>query len=271
MTVPAGARRLAALLALCLAPAAPTPASAQTLAETGGYGAPPPGLAAALDRLVAAYPDHLAGHDGITLFWRDGTAMPVSDGRTGKSFDALLNAPDIDDMFAFPYPAGTAAPAQAAGDPGRIRFEPFFLKMYGDCRAGQSDLAAVRWIDGGTVRVTRVNDVHLRLQRVADRLAALPASLRAAIAPSSGGYNCRAIAGTDRLSVHAFGAAVDGAAPRAAYWLWDEAPRRATRAPSDFMPPEVVAIFESEGFIWGGHWHHYDTMHFEYRPELLPR
>src|SRR5262245_1812136 len=27
--------------------------------------------------------------------------------------------------------------------------------------------------------------------------------------------------------------------------------------------------FEKYGFIWGGHWYHYDTMHFEYRPELL--
>lgn len=26
---------------------------------------------------------------------------------------------------------------------------------------------------------------------------------------------------------------------------------------------------EKHGFIWGGCWYHYDTMHFEYRPELL--
>ena len=32
---------------------------------------------------------------------------------------------------------------------------------------------------------------------------------------------------------------------------------------------EVVEIFEKYGFIWGGKWYHYDTMHFEYRPELL--
>jgi D-alanyl-D-alanine carboxypeptidase len=25
----------------------------------------------------------------------------------------------------------------------------------------------------------------------------------------------------------------------------------------------------SYGFIWGGKWYHYDTMHFEYRPELM--
>jgi hypothetical protein len=30
-----------------------------------------------------------------------------------------------------------------------------------------------------------------------------------------------------------------------------------------------VEIFEKHGFIWGGRWYHYDTMHFEYRPEIL--
>jgi hypothetical protein len=35
------------------------------------------------------------------------------------------------------------------------------------------------------------------------------------------------------------------------------------------IPFEVVEPFEAEGFIWGGKWYHYDTMHFEYRPELF--
>ena len=26
---------------------------------------------------------------------------------------------------------------------------------------------------------------------------------------------------------------------------------------------------ERHGFIWGGKWYHYDTLHFEYRPGLL--
>ena len=34
---------------------------------------------------------------------------------------------------------------------------------------------------------------------------------------------------------------------------------------------EIVDIFERHGFIWGGKWYHYDTMHFEHRPELLSR
>ena len=35
------------------------------------------------------------------------------------------------------------------------------------------------------------------------------------------------------------------------------------------IPTEIIDIFERRGFIWGGKWSHYDTMHFEYRPELL--
>jgi hypothetical protein len=34
-------------------------------------------------------------------------------------------------------------------------------------------------------------------------------------------------------------------------------------------PVAVVRAFEEQGFIWGGRWPRYDTMHFEYHPELL--
>ncbi len=34
------------------------------------------------------------------------------------------------------------------------------------------------------------------------------------------------------------------------------------------MPPTVL-VFERQGFVWGGKWFFFDTMHFEYRPELL--
>jgi D-alanyl-D-alanine carboxypeptidase len=27
--------------------------------------------------------------------------------------------------------------------------------------------------------------------------------------------------------------------------------------------------FERAGFIWGGKWYHFDTFHFEYRPEII--
>ena len=53
------------------------------------------------------------------------------------------------------------------------------------------------------------------------------------------------------------------------YWLWQKPGPDGLLVPKNRMPMEVVEAFERHGFIWGGRWHHYDTMHFEYRPELL--
>src|SRR5581483_11376457 len=50
---------------------------------------------APLDRLIRAYPDALASHDRTTLFWKDGTAMPISDGRADKSFEEKLRHASI--------------------------------------------------------------------------------------------------------------------------------------------------------------------------------
>jgi len=90
------------------------------------------------------------------------------------------------------------------------------------------------------------------------------------------GYNWREIAGTQRMSYHSWGLAIDIQPKRlggkAIYWQWERGRNR------DWMlvplenrwnpPDQVIEIFEKEGFIWGGKWPFYDNMHFEYRPEL---
>ena len=35
------------------------------------------------------------------------------------------------------------------------------------------------------------------------------------------------------------------------------------------IPAEIIQVFERHGFISGARWYHFDTMHFEFRPELL--
>lgn len=263
------AAALGALLFFAGAVAARTPAGA---AER--YGAPPADISARLDRLVAAYPGFLAGHDGVMLYWRDGGApTPISDGRVDKSWSEFLGRPDIDDMLAQDYPLGPATAPGFRQDPGRVRVEPFFTRIYGDCRERAPRMAAVRWVDGRTLRVTSVNGVAARLDRVARKIEQLPNRLRKFAAPSAGVFNCRVIAGTTRLSAHSFAAAVDINVQFAHYWRWTKAPADNPARPLPFrnsIPLEIVEIFESEGFIWGGRWYHYDTMHFEYRPELLP-
>src|SRR6476469_7759487 len=88
---------------------------------------------AAVAALVKAYPDFLERIDGNDLVWKDGTRQRIDDGKGTKSFEAMLDDPDIKDMFALTYPAGDKGLAPAINfDPGRIRYMPLFLKMYGD-------------------------------------------------------------------------------------------------------------------------------------------
>ncbi len=221
--------------------------------------------------LVAAYPDQFGGIEGNDLVWRDGTRMPISDGVTGKDFDTLLDHPDIDDMFAMPYRPGP--PADVPGlneDPGRIRYEPLFAKMYGDCGKGEvaPHMRKVAWLSG-SVRFTTVNGAADHLAAVVADLKKLPPSMTKYLVPSAGTYNCRAIAGTNRKSMHAYGAAIDISTRFTDYWRWTK-PVNGLYPYRNKIPFEIADIFERHGFIWGGKWYHYDTMHFEYRPELLP-
>jgi hypothetical protein len=223
----------------------------------------------ALEALIRAYPDQLAGYDATGLILRDGTRMPLSDGRPSKSFEEALRQGSILDQLSLPYPTGVSAAAFGPqSDPGRIRNRAFFDKMYGDCWRGEvaPRLVSVVWLPrswGRSVRVTSINGVAQRLAEVSDELDALPAAVKRYLRPPAGTYSCRTVADTGEPSMHAWGAAIDINAAHADYWLWGRG------APVNTIPAEIVEIFERHGFIWGGKWSHYDTMHFEYRPELL--
>jgi hypothetical protein len=243
---------------------ASAPASAQPVdAEAAGR------------RLVAAYPEFLTGVENGRLVWTDGTRMPLDSGRGPRDARHLLDDPDLKDMFAWPYPAGQPASPPGIGvDPGRIRFQPLFDKMYGDCTRGETaaKLVEIVWLPrkaAQRLRITRVNGVAARLEAVSRELDALPARFDAFLAPAAGTYNCRPIAGTRRPSVHGAGIAIDIALKHAHYWRWSKPGGDGRHRFRNDIPPEIVAIFEKHGFIWGGRWYHYDTMHFEYRPELL--
>jgi len=87
-----------------------------------------------------------------------------------------------------------------------------------------------------------------------------------------GTFNWRNISGTDRLSTHSFGMTIDINTRYANYWQWDCkcTDEKLKLTYRNRIPLKIVEVFEKHGFIWGGRWYHYDTMHFEYRPELLP-
>jgi len=90
-------------------------------------------------------------------------------------------------------------------------------------------------------------------------------------------WNWRNIADVKTRSNHAYGIAIDILPKKLnsleTYWLWTKNKKidwRFVPYSKRYSPPEaVIKIFEDYGFIWGGKWAFYDTMHFEYRPEIL--
>jgi hypothetical protein len=174
--------------------------------------------------------------------------------------------PDLIDMYEIRYPKGPVAPVlQPDFDPGRVRYEPMFAATFGD-PPSPDDLPTV-WFFGTRVRVHRrvVPALGRVVQKLNDAVRA-DLSLTKFLEHAGGGYARRHVAASTRMSPHAYGIAIDIGTERADYWLWT--PQR-TRKWRSRIPEAIVQAFESEGFIWGGRWYHYDTMHFEYRPELL--
>ena len=91
------------------------------------------------------------------------------------------------------------------------------------------------------------------------------------------GYNWRPIAGTRSRSYHSYGIAVD-LVPKSyrglhAYWRWAmphvEQWYSLPYEKRWMVHQPIVRDFEEQGLIWGGKWFFFDTMHFEYRPEIL--
>ena len=130
------------------------------------------------------------------------------------------------------------------------------------------------------VKMVIHSDIKPLLDRVSERIrfAALSdlsidewiAELRTS--PPSFGWNWRSIAGTTRRSNHSYGTAID-LLPRSlgglyTYWQWGTSDT--INRETHYLPPDaVIEAFQNYGFIWGGHWDLIDTMHFEYRPEIL--
>ena len=227
---------------------------------------------ATIASLVSAYPEFLDRIDAGDLVWKDGTRMHIDDGKGPKSLEDLLNDPDLKDMFAMRYPLGEKGiPPSSDFDPGRIRYAPLFTKMYGDCRTATANAAKVMWLRsqyGRSVAFTKINGAAAALQKVSDELDRLPPRLLEYLRPLQGTYNCRPIAETSRPSPHSFGIAIDIAQAHSDYWLWPK-PHPGHIAYKNQIPWEIIHAFENHGFIWGGKWYHYDTMHFEYRPEMI--
>ena len=238
-----------------------------------------PVIAPALLKLQKAYPGHFRISYPDHIVWNDGTVMTFNINIAGSEFSEHRHYPDLAAQMATPYLKGRDYPVPVPKnyDPGRTRYEPFFLKMYGESAEDvRKKLAPVRWLPRSSNRIlyaTTVNGVNEKLQAVSNELDLLPDNIKRYAVQSAGTFYWRHILDSHRLSPHSFGIAIDLDASLSHYWKWDYPGARGqqdinNKYTSD-IPVEIIEIFEKYGFIWGGKWYHYDTMHFEYRPELL--
>lgn len=246
------------------------------------YDALPEGLddAAQLDLycLRASYPE-IAGlvmdSNGLWLLVNGGRRVLYAQHADSGAASSHANsghgekgwAVDVRTSMAETYPLEPERPDTPYGvSPGRRRSYDLLGTIYGQ---NASEV-------GRQVRQTTLLGQALRLSAPAARaLARADARLAVAVREEAhlkdylkvdGGFVWRRIAGETRLSPHAYGIAVDLSPRLAPYWRWSKLrPHPMQRG----YPSAIVDAMEQAGFIWGGKWHEYDIMHFEYRPEII--
>lgn len=205
---------------------------------------------------------------GNEVIFADGSKAIFDDGEA-KDTAHLLNLADVEDTFAQPYPLFKPL-ALPSNDAGRYRNYELLDKIYGASEAEvKANLTGVVWLKthgGKTFKFNSKNGAAAALQAVSNELDALVAQkpeLLKFLDNPSGTFNWRVIAGTKRKSAHSYGIAIDINTDKSDYWRWSK-----DGSYRNQIPEEIVRVFEKHGFIWGGRWVSFDTMHFEYRPEF---
>jgi peptidoglycan LD-endopeptidase CwlK len=226
-----------------------------------------------LKRLEVAYPECIQEVSTKYITMKDGTRMPIR-----GSFPLIDKLVGL--FFNLDYSLGSISKEDRKRRDG---YEPLFRKMYGNSVAEVNEkLVTIYWMSNVfgksfPLKVTTVNGVDQKLRRISAELEKLPPQYYKYVSNPAGSFYWRRVAGESYLSAHSFGIAIDINSHYSNYWLWDF--QRSKRPLSQLayhkltyhnrIPMRIVEIFEKEGFFWGGRWYFYDTMHFEYRPDLL--
>ena len=220
--------------------------------------------------LLASYPHHILDYRNGYLILANNDSI-LYDDQCEKTFVEKLDDSDPEDMFAFAYYTDSIKPGYLQ-DAGRSRCEKLFKYMYGSSESEvRKHLIKISWF-GETILFTTINGASDSLKAVEQDLMRLYNinELRPYL-KSSGTLYWRKVRGANRLSAHSYGMTIDIGVAFSDYWLWKNPGKSETDKIiyTNKIPKEIVEVFERHGFIWGGRWYHYDTMHFEYRPEIL--
>lgn len=225
--------------------------------------------------LLLAYPEYIKdiekSAEGKLYVVMESGKKIIYDDEKEKSYEQKMADPDLQDTMELSYPLSPIDKLMELNDdPGRFRNYTLLKEVYGkDQKSIEGQLTTVN-VGGPACQFSKSNGAAQALKEAVSEAAALSREnnrVGGAAFPTSGTYNYRYIANTNRLSPHAFGIAIDLARDSRDYWQW--ATREQGQKRMESYPQELVAIFEKYNFIWGGKWGHFDILHFEYRPEII--
>ncbi len=228
--------------------------------------------------LVSSYPKIVTGMvaDKNKILWliiNNQKKVLYDDGKK-RTYKEALNSGTVRDSMSQLYPIGSDFSVPNVDfAPGRIRSDDFLQAIYGNSESVvRSHLVKLKFQEKEFLFTTIGNaskalecafhSINMLLKNDCD------CYLSQYVFPLGGTFNWRKIQDTNRLSPHSYGIAIDLNPKKGLYWLWTKDREEYLKALKAY-PKELVKVFEDNGFIWGGKWHEFDFMHFEYRPELL--
>lgn len=204
----------------------------------------------------------------VYLVFKSGRKL-IYDDKKIKNYQQKLHNPDLEDTMAQIYPLYPINDLMTDDySPGRIRSYKLLYEIYG--KNEKEIYKNIKQIcsQGNRCLFTKKNNGYKYLNYALNEIKRTKDSKSInLISPINGTYCYRAISGTNRLSPHSFGIAIDVKKHNNDYWKW--ATREEGLARLRQFPQNVVTAFENNYFIWGGKWSHFDILHFEYRPELI--
>ena len=225
--------------------------------------------------LMMAYPEYIigiqSGEDGKAFIVMKSGRKVLYDDKRQKSHSEKLQNPDLQDSLEQIYPIGDIKELMDENcDPGRARVYPLLKEVYGRSQAEvKANLKGIR-IGSKQLEFNKNNGALEALKNTINELNSMArnnSKIWSYAFPVNGTFNYRVISGTNQLSPHAFGTAIDLKSDKRDYWKW--ASRKDGEKRMLSYPREIVETFEKNNFVWGGKWGHFDTLHFEYRPEII--
>lgn len=225
--------------------------------------------------LMMGYPEYIETikkdeKEKVYLVMKSGKSI-LYDDKKDKNFQEKLNNPDIQDMMEQVYILDNITKLMNEEyNPGRIRVYKILKDVYGNSKhVIESNLVNVK-VNYKNYSFNKNNNAATSLKNAIQEINCMcknNGNVYSCIYPANGTFNYRVIAGTNRLSPHSFGTAIDLKSNKSDYWKWTSRIEGEKRLNS--YPREVVKIFENNNFIWGGKWGKFDILHFEYRPEII--